>query len=147
MKASLFLLILFLVLTPVGYCENWTLYYGNSEYYDRDSVAPSASVKSVWLKSTAPERRDLEVAGDREYYGKFAENAANYAKFAVEVDCTERTVRTMASYFYDSSDRLLKRSIPPEAATKRIPIMAETPFGYKTKEEYLFEAVCRETPE
>jgi hypothetical protein len=136
MKTNLILLFLFAVCLADGHCETWNLYYGNSEYYDEDSIVSPGPVRSVWLKSTALDKRARAFAGE----------TANYGKFAVEVNCGERTLTTLGSYFYNSSDRLVKKSIPTEGTRKQIPIMPRTSYGYETKEEYLFEAVCREAP-
>ncbi len=133
MKIFFLLLTFVVLLASAGYCETWTLYYGNSEYYDQDNITPGP-VKSVWVKSTALDKHALAFAGE----------TANYAKFALEVDCSERTITTLGSFFYDSRDRLLKKSIPLTGTRKTVPIMPRTAYGYETKEEYLFEAVCRE---
>jgi hypothetical protein len=133
MKTAIILLLLVLVWSSAGHCETWRLYFSNSEYYDADSIASTGSVKSVWLKSTALGRRALSVGGE----------TANYGKFAVELDCGARTMTVLGSFFYDSTDRPIKKSLPPEGARRQVPIMASDSYGYETKEQYLFEALCQ----
>jgi hypothetical protein len=137
MKTVIILIFLVLVCSSAGRCETWRLYYSNSEYYDVDSIASTGPVRNVWLKSTALGRRALSVAG----------GAANYSKFAVELDCSARTMTVLGSFFYDSADRLIKKSIPPEGGRRQIPIMASDSYGYETKEQYLFEALCQKASE
>ena len=136
MKSVVALLFLVLVWSSAGHCETWRLYYSNSEYYDADSVGSTGPVKSVWLKSTALGRRAISVAG----------GTANYGKFAVELDCNARTITILGSFFYDSTDRLIKKTVPAEGTRRQIPIMASNPYGYETKEEYLLEALCQKAP-
>ena len=117
MKLRIAILVFGLIIISIGevYGADWKL-YGSSEmylsYYDAQSITHlSKNVVRVWTRTNLTEKGVLDMV---EKFGKKFENCEHTIIF-YEINCLEKTIRTLSMVFYDNKGGWIGSSSDPSS--------------------------------